>query len=73
MKEKAKIGESKNNGLGLCIIFQIILVLLKVTGDISCSWWAVFLPLEIYAGLVLILLTVTITAALISVHKEKKE
>lgn len=35
-------------------ILQTIFVIAKILGLINWSWWIVFLPLEIYLGLVIL-------------------
>ncbi len=56
-------------GLGtLCFFASLIFLILKVAGVISWSWWLVFAPLLVYAGLtVAILLIVLIILAIAAI------
>ena len=49
---------SKDNngstGLGLSTVLTIVFVVLKLVGTINWSWWWVFSPLLIDAGLIII-------------------
>lgn len=49
---------NKNNtsstGLGLSSVLTIVFVVLKLVGTINWSWWWVFSPLLIDAGLIII-------------------
>ena len=43
--------ESKSNGIGICTVIQIVLIVLKFTSLIDWSWKYVLLPTEIEIGL----------------------
>lgn len=51
---------SPSNGIGgaLIILATVALVVLKVTGILAISWWVVFLPLIIAAGIVALFLLI---------------
>ena len=59
MSNKSSSGSS---GIGFLSILGIVFVVLKLTGNITWSWWLVLLPL--YGGVALI---VVILLALISI------
>ena len=43
-----------STGLGLSTVLTIVFVVLKLVGTINWSWWWVFSPLLIDAGLIII-------------------
>ena len=45
------MADSISGGLGLCPVLFIIFLVLKLVGVIAWSWWWVFSPLLIAAGL----------------------
>lgn len=51
---------------GLCTFATIVLVVLKFVGVISISWFAVFLPMIIGAGVTLILVVLAIILFIIA-------
>lgn len=58
-------------GLGtLCLLTSIILIVLRACGVLSCALWLCFLPIIIWAGLIvlilLICLLIMIIAAIVS-------
>ena len=53
---------SSSGGIGFLSVLGIIFIVLKLTGNITWSWWLVLLPL--YGGLALV---VVILLALISI------
>ena len=53
-------GNKNVAGTGVLDILQIIFIVLKLTGLIDWSWWAVFIPLFISLGLVAILVIITV-------------
>ena len=58
--KKIQIG---GGGFSLCTVLFLVFLILKLTGVIAWSWWLVFLPLIIYAGLIaLVLLFIAIVA-----------
>jgi len=59
MSNKSSSGSS---GIGFLSVLGIVFVVLKLTGNITWSWWLVLLPL--YGGVALI---VVILLALISI------
>jgi hypothetical protein len=58
-----------NVGLGLSEILTIIFIVLKLVGAIDWSWWWVFSPTLIDAGLIVIIFTVFF---IYEVHDNKK-
>lgn len=48
--------------MGLLEVLTIIFVVLKLLGVITWSWWIVFLPLIVSAGLYVIILTLHVIA-----------
>jgi hypothetical protein len=44
------------NGSGLLGLLTVALILLKLTGDISISWWWVFAPVLIPAAVTLLII-----------------
>ena len=48
--------EAKKTGLGLCDIAFVMLLILKLTKLINCSWWWVFSPILIQIGIVVVVL-----------------
>lgn len=53
-------GNKSVTGTGVLDVLQIIFIVLKLTGLIDWSWWAVFAPLFIVLGLVAILVILTV-------------
>lgn len=53
-------GNKSVAGTGVLDVLQIIFIVLKLTGLIDWSWWAVFIPLFISLGLVAILVILTV-------------
>lgn len=49
-------------GTGVLDVLQIIFIVLKLTGLIDWSWWAVFAPLFISFGLVAIIVIISVIA-----------
>lgn len=50
---------SSLKGLGLCDVFAVVFVVLKLIGVIDWSWWWVFAPIWIPAIIVIIAYIVT--------------
>lgn len=53
--------ENKSTGIslsGICITVFLVFLVLKLTNTVTWSWWAVFAPLLIPAGLFLILFVI---------------
>jgi hypothetical protein len=59
---------NSSNGLGLGMILFLIFMTLKLTGNITWSWWYVTLPLW---GPILLVIAIVGIAALISYNKLK--
>ena len=55
-------GNKSVAGTGVLDVLQIIFIVLKLTGLIDWSWWAVFAPLFISLGLVAIIVILTTIA-----------
>ena len=53
---------SKNNGSGIGFlgVLQIIFIVLKLCNVLQWSWWMVFIPAYISAGLPIILIVIAI-------------
>ena len=53
---------SKNNGSGIGFlgVLQIIFIVLKLCNVLQWSWWMVFIPAYISAGLTIILIVIAI-------------
>ena len=51
---------------GLPLLLTIIFVVLKLVGAIAWSWWLVFLPLLIGAGIFAIVLAILLLAAILA-------
>lgn len=64
---------ASGSGFGLATVLTIIFFVLKITETIDWSWWWVFSPLWISAGLVLILLIIFLIIAIVAEHKQKRE
>jgi membrane protein YdbS with pleckstrin-like domain len=67
--DKKVVVQQSGMGLGtLCFFASLIFLILKVAGVISWSWWLVFAPLLVYAGLVVaILLIVLIVLGIVAI------
>ena len=50
----SKNNTSSSTGLGLSSVLTIVFVVLKLVGTINWSWWWIFSPLLIDAGLIII-------------------
>jgi len=59
---------NSSNGLGLGMILFLIFMTLKLTGNITWSWWYVTLPLW---GPILLVIAIVGIAALIAYNKLK--
>ena len=55
-------GNKSVAGTGVLDVLQIIFIVLKLTGLIDWSWWAVFSPLFISLGLVAIIVIISAIA-----------
>lgn len=53
-------GNKSVAGTGVLDVLQIVFIVLKLTGLIDWSWWAVFAPLFISLGLVAIIVLLTV-------------
>ena len=55
-------------GLGtLCLLTTIVLIVLRACGVLSCALWLCFLPLIIWAGLIIAILVIVMLIWLITV------
>lgn len=55
-------------GLGtLCLLTTIVLIVLRACGVLSCALWLCFLPLIIWAGLIIAILLIVMLIWLITV------
>ena len=57
---------ASSGGIGFIGLLTIVLVVLKVTGYISISWWLVFLPVILSSMLVIAVLALFLILAIIS-------
>lgn len=57
---------SSSYGIGFCGVLTLIFVVFKLLGYITWSWWLVFLPIIIPAGIVLLFWLVIIIFAIVS-------
>lgn len=53
----------------LTLIIQAIFIVLKLTGQMDCSWWIVLVPLEVLAGFFVLLILAGV--ALLGFEAEK--
>lgn len=51
-------------------ILQIVLIVLKLLGVISCSWWIIFLPDIICLSFLAVLLLAVIVSIIVEIKKE---
>lgn len=56
----------QKNGMGLLGWLQLVFIILKVLDVIQWSWWKVFIPLYISAGLFIVILIIYIIVLLVS-------
>jgi hypothetical protein len=66
--KKIQIG---GGGFSLCTVLFLVFLILKLTGVIAWSWWLVFLPLIIYAGLIALVLLFTVIVAIIAIIMDR--
>lgn len=52
--------ENNGSGIGFLGVLQIVFIVLKLCNVLQRSWWMVFIPAYISAGLTLILIVVAI-------------
>ena len=62
MEQKTNITKK---GMGVCGLLTIVFVIAKILGYISWSWWLVFLPTIISAGLTVLILIICLIIACI--------
>lgn len=69
MNETTKTTATSGNiGLGtLCLLTSIALIILRACGVLSCALWLCFLPIIIWAGLVLAFFVIVLLVWLIIV------
>lgn len=58
-----RMDKEKNGGLGFLSILTLIFVVAKLFGVIAWSWWLVFTPVLIGAGLTVLILIIAVIAA----------
>lgn len=63
--------EQRNSGIGFWGLLQIVFIVLKLCGAISWTWFQVFLPFVISAGVVIIVLIIATIVMIIDNHKYK--
>lgn len=52
--------ENNGSGIGFLGVLQIIFIVLKLCNVLQWSWWMVFIPAYISAGLTIILIMIAI-------------
>ena len=52
--------ENHGSGIGFLGVLQIIFIVLKLCNVLQWSWWMVFIPAYISAGLAIILIVIAI-------------
>ena len=52
--------ENNGSGIGFLGVLQIIFIVLKLCNVLQWSWWMVFIPAYISAGLTVILIVIAI-------------
>ena len=52
--------ENNGSGIGFLGVLQIIFIVLKLCNVLQWSWWMVFIPAYISAGLTIILIAIAI-------------
>ena len=57
---------SSSSGIGLPGLLTIVFVISKLFGKITWSWWWVFSPLWIFAGIVVVILTALLALWILS-------
>ena len=66
MEDKRKIDiKTKGCGGSIASILTIIFVIAKILGLVTWSWWICFLPLIIAAGLMLVIIFISIILGII--------
>lgn len=53
---------SNRNSMGVLGVLQIVFIVLKLCNVLQWSWWMVFIPAYISAGLTIILIVVAVIA-----------
>lgn len=51
-------------------IIQIILITLKLTNVLTCTWWLILLPLEIEAGATIITFNIVAIILIVEMYKD---
>lgn len=51
---------SNRNGMGVLGVLQIVFIVLKLCNVLQWSWWMVFIPAYISAGLTIIMIAIAI-------------
>ena len=51
-------------------IIQVVLVVLKLTNILTCTWWLILLPLEIEAGATVITFNVIAIILIVEMYKD---
>lgn len=54
------MSENNGSGIGFLGVLQIIFIVLKLCNVLQWSWWMVFIPAYISAGLTIILIVLAI-------------
>ena len=55
-----------SNGIGFPGLLTIVFIIFKLLGKIAWSWWWVFSPLWIFAGIVVVILTALLALWILS-------
>lgn len=51
---------SNGNGIGFLGVLQIVFIVLKLCNVLQWSWWMVFIPTYISAGLAIVMIVIAI-------------
>ena len=51
---------SNRNGMGVLGVLQIVFIVLKLCNVLQWSWWMVFIPAYISAGLTIVMIVIAI-------------
>ena len=63
---------NENRGTGLIGVLTLIFVVLKLSGNITWSWWWVLSPMWIGGSLTMLLVVLIVTKTILSIRKMNK-
>lgn len=61
--------QQKTGGVSIITVITIVLVILKLTGNIDWTWWAVFAPMIISTSLLIFI--IIILSIIVTLRKSK--